>query len=263
MARPKIYEIDESYFELIDSDEKAYVLGFIYADGHVDSRNFDMAISDKDAEILNFIKKELKMGHPISNSSGYCRLSVSNKKISTDLIKLGIPSNKNNSLHLPKINKKFYPSFLLGLFDGDGHINGEECYFEISGGEQILKELKEFLKNILNINLSIRYRYSKENKNSCGLYVKGSLKVGKICEYFYKNNNLGLKRKKDKFFKVLEKSNIYKKRTFKYNGNMEKIKELFNLNYSSREISNKLELNYNSVRAIICKMRKGENVSGI
>lgn len=30
----KKYELNENYFNVIDSHEKAYILGFIYADGY-------------------------------------------------------------------------------------------------------------------------------------------------------------------------------------------------------------------------------------
>jgi hypothetical protein len=210
MSRPKKYNIDESYFDEIDTDEKAYVLGFLYADSHID-RGFDIAISNKDIEILNFIKKEIKSNHPISIGPKYSRLSIHNLKISKDLFNLGIVKNKNNSLNLPTLKNELMPSFLLGLIDGDGHINKEESYFELSGGETLLLQIKEYLKKELNLNLSLRYRYSKENKNSCGLFIKGSLNVGKLGEYLYRDKDIGLKRKKDKFMGVIEKESQQEK----------------------------------------------------
>lgn len=251
MGRPKKYEINEDYFKEINSISKAYILGFIFADGHVD-RRLEFNISKKDLEILNFIKEEMSMTHPIKNNGNYCRLSVANKKLCTDLKNLGIPSNKNNSIKIPNIKKKFYSSFLLGFFDGDGHINDKESYLSFSGGENILTEIKNILENNLKFNMNkIRYRYSPDNKNSCSLEIKGTLKVEQIYNYLYKSEHFSLKRKRDKFLLVLKKAEKFRKSKFKFNGNLTNIMLLYKKGYTNREISKFLNINYNSVRSCV------------
>lgn len=259
MGRPKKYKIDDDYFKEINTEEKAYILGFMYADSSI-SNGFDINIQKRDVEILNFIKKELKMEHPIKDNiiknREYCRLSISNKKIKNDLHSIGIPNNKNNNIVMPKIKKEFYNSFLLGFFDGDGYINDENCSMEFSGGENILTEIKNYIKNNLNVDMYFGYRYEKENKNSCKLGLHGSLKLKIIYDFLYNNRNLGLKRKKEKFKMVINKANSYNNKNFKINGNYEKIKKLYLLKYKNREISNMLNVNYNGVRSCINRIKK-------
>ena len=69
MGRPRIYTLDENYFDSIDNPNKAYIIGFIYADGSINlKRNLlTICISEKDLEILEFIKKELNYSGIISS----------------------------------------------------------------------------------------------------------------------------------------------------------------------------------------------------
>lgn len=114
-------------------------------------------------------------------------------------------------------------------------------------------QMKDHFKVILDLNMYFRYRYFEENKNSCSIEMKGSVKINRLYNYLYTNNSLGLKRKKEKFLKIVQKSTIYKNRVFKYNGNSEKIMKLYKLNFTNREISELLDLNYNSVRSFVNK----------
>ena len=59
MARPRKYTLNENYFEEIDSSNKSYILGFIYADGSINKKNNSLTIclSEKDKDVLKFIKK--------------------------------------------------------------------------------------------------------------------------------------------------------------------------------------------------------------
>ena len=52
-----------------------------------------------------------------------CKITLNSKKISNDLIDKGIIPNKSLILQPPSILPKFYKSFILGYFDGDGSIS--------------------------------------------------------------------------------------------------------------------------------------------
>ena len=82
--------LNENYFNVIDTPNKAYVLGWIVSDGYVSKNKLVFGL--KDLEILEFIKKELDSNHKISESSVYdkrtkktykqYRLQICSKKIS-------------------------------------------------------------------------------------------------------------------------------------------------------------------------------------
>lgn len=118
------YNVNENYFECINSHEKAYVLGFFYADGcnHGEEIRFTQDIERID--ILQNIKQSLNAENPIKECRpGHFQLSICSKKMSNDLIKLGCPPAKSLILHFPTsdiVPTKYLSSFILGYFDGDG-----------------------------------------------------------------------------------------------------------------------------------------------
>ena len=65
----KAYEntIKDDFFDVIDTEEKAYLLGFFIADGTIDSFTNRMGISiqSSDKEVLDLIKFELNISNNI------------------------------------------------------------------------------------------------------------------------------------------------------------------------------------------------------
>ena len=112
--RKKIY--NENYFETIDSEDKAYFLGFIFADGCVtnDPKKYryqlTLKLHSKDVGILEkFIKSiDGEMNVWENKKREICEVFMSGKKIINDLEKLGVLQNKTFSVKYPKINEKLW-----------------------------------------------------------------------------------------------------------------------------------------------------------
>lgn len=123
---------DSDYFSKIDSQNKAYIVGFTAADGCITSyksgknNTLTYSINKKDIKVLEFIKKELKSEHNITylNRNNLVRFCLNDNKLCEDLIKLGVTKNKSKTLKniVYNIPEEFRNSFLLGYFDGDGSI---------------------------------------------------------------------------------------------------------------------------------------------
>lgn len=259
MARPKIYSINENFFEKIDSHAKSYILGFLYADGSVSDGNLSICIHKKDLEILNFIKDSLCSTHPIKPfCNTYIRLSISNKKIVSDLNKLGIIKNKTYNIKKIIYNEDFFDSFVRGLFDGDGSIyisgNRNETTINFSGNKYVLLELKNIFKNILGIHSFLRQR--RDNDFCWGLFIRGSIQIKCLYDFMYKNDSFSLKRKKDKFVNCLNlaKKSIQNKNT------RNNILKLYALGNTQADISRKLNINYSTVRSTIQRARVCEKL---
>ena len=133
------FKINENYFKEIDSEEKAYMLGFIYADGNVSDSSKDkhyrlrITLKNSDIEILNRFKdllefegnikvRELKSNQRDTRGYFISELSVSNKVLITDLISLGVVPNKTFTIKFPIMPQNLYRHFIRGFFDGDGSI---------------------------------------------------------------------------------------------------------------------------------------------
>lgn len=133
----------ENYFEIIDSNEKAYWLGWIISDGSITNQpnknkfQLELTIKQEDEHILHLLEQDLGVTNKVySSQQVYKRFSLGCKKIISDLEKLGITQNKTFSVKVPNFNSKFNAAFIRGLFDGDG---GFTHYIRTSG--QICNEL--------------------------------------------------------------------------------------------------------------------------
>lgn len=211
------YYAQYDIFEQIDSKEKAYWLGFIAADGCVYKRQESAGggdtlvinISAKDQELLEQLKIFMKSNANIinhvqnagfSNNSQMVKINFNSKKIVSDLINKGIVPNKSLVLKPPLIEKKYFLSFILGYFDGDGSIfkfnEGKEFGFNIEGTKEILNWILETLK----INLPLEKRYD-DGKNNYYIRCGGINKPYEILKQLYDNhgNLYCLSRKKELF----------------------------------------------------------------
>jgi len=129
----------EDFFEKIDSAEKAYILGFIMADGNIkkDYLGFEIQITKEDYYILEKISsligadkthglQKIDLSHRREkgmNAKDMVRLNVNNKKIANDLKNLGVVRNKSKILEYSNcVPLKFHNSFFRGLMDGDGSL---------------------------------------------------------------------------------------------------------------------------------------------
>lgn len=212
------------YFQNIDSHTKAYFLGFIAADGCLQSNGYNsigltITIHNKDIFLLEKLKKELqstvkilhlttKMSYTNKNKN-HNRLAIFNKDLYNDIFKWGITPRKSLTMPniIPNIPQEYRKSFILGYFDGDGCVmfqnqikikNNKEC--PTRGLTILIRGTKEFLSGIvseLNIeNYSISF--DKTHKLSFS-------KKKEIVKFFscYYNTNIFLPRKRDRFLEKM------------------------------------------------------------
>lgn len=125
------------YFENIDSYAKAYIVGFIAADGALvktkTTTSLTITVKYEDKDVLEFIKSEIGNEHNLleiirpssfdkNKMIHHIRYVISDKNITKDLIKLGITYNKSLSMQniIVNIPYEYRDAFIIGYFDGDG-----------------------------------------------------------------------------------------------------------------------------------------------
>ena len=197
----------ENYFETVDSNEKAYWLGWIISDGSITNQperskfQLELTLKQEDEDILHLLEQDLGVENKIYISEKiYSRFSLGCKKMIQDLEKLGITQNKSFTVQVPSFDPQYNAAFIRGIFDGDG---GFTTYTRASG--QKCQELS-FCGNIYIIEWILK-TLTTENpeltKNS--ITKEGSIKrirwgskkdICLIRDYLYQNhNNHYLKRK--------------------------------------------------------------------
>lgn len=135
------YHCQYDYFENIDTEQKAYWLGFICADGWISHKKNNagvvgISIQYSDIQHLKKFNKSIGGNYKIIDywskssireneliSSHICRIEVYSIKMYNDLVNLGLSNKKTYNMGFPDIDKKYVIPFLRGYFDGDGGLS--------------------------------------------------------------------------------------------------------------------------------------------
>lgn len=122
------YNIDDDFFKKIDTEAKAYLLGWIASDGSITKSGFQIAIDKEDLRCLETLRNIICKELPIKNkkNSNLVSLSISSKTISNDICNLLniLPEKKSDKVEFPNLDTdELKWIFLRGFFDGDGTIH--------------------------------------------------------------------------------------------------------------------------------------------
>lgn len=203
--RCKKYSLNDDYFEVIDSEEKAYWLGFIAADGSISKREtagstltFNLNIQDKNhlQKFLQAINSKAiikeKAGTGFGEGTTIATVTINSTKMIEDLSKYNIVPRKSLILIPPNIKTEFNKDYIRGYFDGDGTIYKSGTNFII--GFVGTKEILNWIKQELSINNKLEKR-NEDNKNNYYFRIGGTNKVLNILNKFYSNPKIYLERK--------------------------------------------------------------------
>lgn len=229
------YEYDRDYFKNIDTEEKAYWLGFITADGNIqDNRKTEnksnavslrIRLSVKDKIHLELFNKHLKSNKNITYPKNYgvygdnpelCMLEFNSKQIVDDLKNKGITSNKTTKeTPYKQINRNFIKDYIRGIFDGDGSIyynpknkkgNKEWSIFSSM-------EMCEFIKDYLSSELDIKFNKITSDhrcEELLRLRTCSGKNIEKIYNHLYYKDCISLKRKENIIKNLVEDLNSKK-----------------------------------------------------
>ena len=158
-----MYSLNKYYFKEINSKEKAYWLGFLYADGCVleyknpksgklKAMGLQISLSSKDEEHLRSFLSALDSEAPLRLTFakiGEKKYSVSKvtlccTDLCRDLIRVGCFPRKTLTLEFPDFEKvpvEFLNSFIAGYFDGDGSVGRYESKVPRKRGNNYSKKL--------------------------------------------------------------------------------------------------------------------------
>lgn len=210
------YKVNQHFFENIDSEEKAYILGFICADGHIDSKSYRICITlqDADFKILEKIKFSMESTHPIKRNTlkenpyhkserkilSQCSLAINGKRLVAPLIAMGLTDDKTYTLNSSILN--YVPNdlihhFLRGYFDGDGCISWDKRYKSgIKSTIHVAGNL-DFLENSFNkyFPTACNLRLYKKSKQCYDYTIQDKKQVMRFLSFLYADATIYLDRK--------------------------------------------------------------------
>ena len=201
--KQNLTKFDEHIFDEIDNEEKAYWLGFIFADGYISStsNNFELSLSIKDINHLEKFSKFMKYTGQIKQDSYRCRFSLRNKHLWNILNNYGCIPRKSLTLKFPNRDifksKDLIKHFLRGYFDGDGCITYQKDTYTVSAVCSVIgtpEFLSEF-EQLLNFEKEITKCKDKRSiNNTISLSFKRSESLV-LMIYLYENSSIYLERK--------------------------------------------------------------------
>lgn len=221
------HTINNQYFDDIKTQEQAYWLGFLWADGSINkttkrcSGKNRLTVSQKETE-----KKHLqKFANCLqSNTVIHTREPFPNKKIAVldinsrplckQLENLGF-GTKQNRTHIPNLPEHLLRHFIRGYFDGDGclsiytqtvkqwTINRQE--WSLTGTKSLITEIKNILNKQTTVSKSVKLKsYTRTTKVVSLRYGKKS-DINELYHYLYDNATIYLNSKYQKFIDFYSK----------------------------------------------------------
>lgn len=203
-----------TYFDNIDTEMKAYFLGYIIADGNVSickgQYAFKITLQYQDRYIIEKLVNELEAENHIrnfwqksptsDNVNQYSYVSIGNKHLVKSLMNLGIIPAKTFHETLPNIRPDLVRHMVRGFFDGDGiACKTEKTYcFGFIGNKQILTQLENILKwgNVFNPHVITNGIYT--------VFTSDKKKLTDFYHYMYDDSSLFLQRKHDKLKVIID-----------------------------------------------------------
>lgn len=218
------YTCNYHYFDNIDTEEKAYWLGFLTADGWINKSEKTNAgvtgieLQYGDIEHLRKFNKSIRGNYQITDRWRACSISTKdpNKKHHTCVIRifsltmyktlcnLGFCDNKTYDFCIPEIRKDLVRHYIRGYFDGDGCFTFTNKTFHINF-VTASKMLNDDVAKILEFENFNFIKNSYINDFNTIMYKLDVYRIKdkiKFLDWIYQDCNIYLDRKYKKYLKV-------------------------------------------------------------
>lgn len=208
-------DCDHSFFDVIDTEEKAYWLGFLAADSCVvehATKTFvvRLALASKDRDHLLKYRSAIKSTHAIidyttKSGHGGNSLAIASPELAEGLAKHDIAPRKTFTHEWPGdlLPDHLLRHYLRGYFDGDGGFNlrckpdeAPKLLWTIVGNEAFCLGAQTYLMDTLGLHKTKLY-VPKNSPNIRKLSYSGRRQVSRIYHLLYKDATIYLPRKRE------------------------------------------------------------------
>ncbi len=195
------HSLDVHFFDNIDTQEKAYWLGFLMADGCTPTQCRITLIS-KDLEAITKLRNSLKTTILITNNTYFDKrtlktykafsLQINSKYMVNKLNEYSINKEKSYNGKFPYIPELFFKDYIRGLFDGDGcicKILNKNWKVSLIGTKHIIEYIQNFFCKIGNFSRTkILLKCNNIKSKQFILYISKLKDIKFFLDYIYSNS---------------------------------------------------------------------------
>jgi len=217
------YTCNYHYFDNIDTEEKAYWLGFLTADGWINqSKKTNAGVTGielqyGDISHLKKFNKSIDGNYQIIDRWRTCSIAKDKEKkhhtccirifsvtMYNTLKNLGFSNDKSYDFHIPNLPENLIRHYIRGYFDGDGCF----CFTNKSFGISFITASQTLYKDLLDVLETIFIKTSNcifVNEFGTTMYRPEICKFNdkiKFLDWIYQDCNIYLDRKYKKYLKV-------------------------------------------------------------
>ncbi len=167
------YRVDETFFDTIDTEDKAYWLGFLTADGTIGDDFVMLALQEKDIDHLHKFTASLRSNHPVRLKENtlkgkvyHCgEVWIGSTRLVTALKRLGVGERKSFVVSpCEQVPVDLLSHYWRGVFDGDGFITRKQSRLfgaiqwtvGLVGNREIVSGFETFMRQYINQEAQIK-----------------------------------------------------------------------------------------------------------
>lgn len=201
-------------FSEIKNDTEAYILGLLFADGYICHNSMGIKLIKSDDYLIESIKNYICPSRTILYEKNSVKFVLSSTEVVKNLMNHGILYKKSSKeMKVPTLSKDLYPSFIRGVFDGDGTVFYDRKYIKVNICNTSLEFLKDLEKILNTFNIECNFWTEKRKgklykifnyesvsfRDMYRLFIKPSY-ISNFTKLIYNNSTLHLNRKSDILF---------------------------------------------------------------
>lgn len=221
------YTCDYHYFDEINTEEKAYWLGFLTADGWINKNDKNNAgvtgieLQYGDIDHLKKFNKSIGGNYQITDRWKPCPISTKDKDkkhhmccirifsltMYNSLFNKGFTKDKSYDCHIPYIREDLMKHYIRGYFDGDGCF----CFTNQSFHINFITASKALNDDIVKILQSKEFNFIESNYTTDFNTIMYKIDIHRqqdkinFLDWIYQDCNIYLDRKYKKYLKVKNK----------------------------------------------------------
>lgn len=202
-------DLDEHYFDNIDTEAKAYFLGLIITNGCIHNTKgkqklVGITLQNCDKYILEIFRNEIHSNKKITaDGRGCSEINILSNNLVNGLKQYGVAEKKSLHTIFPKnIPKHLYSHLIRGILDGDGSVSfyarphrksHVKAVRFCQGNKNFLSDLINFLYEECGID---KINIFQEKDSLWSIAYRKNESMIKLINYMYQDAHIYLERKK-------------------------------------------------------------------